>query len=72
MKVCIEAVSAGLCAALASVFAKLAMASHNVPDLCHSFLQATLHSHSHSVEDSMGQMVKMEDFCASVSEIKFL
>lgn len=38
------ATAAGICAALASIFAKLAMASHAVVDLCHGGLQTALNS----------------------------
>lgn len=74
MTLCFEAVCAGLCAALASLFAKLAMASQKVPDICHGFLQASHYNLEYSDardgEDQVKVFAQTEDFCSSVSDCK--
>lgn len=65
MRLCVEAVGAGLCAALASVFAKFAMTSQKVPELCQSFMQAAFFSVTNE-NDSTGYPIRPAEFCITV------
>jgi hypothetical protein len=73
MKPYFQAVCAGLCAALASVFAKLAMAGDTVSLLCLGFMQATFYSSTSlfdgSILDHYSQLKKSTEFCSWVVKL---
>lgn len=72
MKLCGQAVLAGLCASLASVFAKLAVASQSLSGLCVVFMQATLYGTTSffdkSIFDHWNQVTKSSEFCSWVNK----
>ena len=66
MKLNLEAVGAGICAALASVFAKFAVASHQLPALCNGLVRLMLSAtEDNSNEDSSSSVY--HEFCSSVT-----